>query len=292
VSSQGNKILIIGGSSYVGRNLSSYLNGKHSITSTFYSHKQNIRFVDEVCLDIRDFTSVTKIIKNVHPQVIFLLSYSLDDLEGTIINGASHVMKAAESLSSRVIFLSTDAVFGGRNKKYYENDMPDYINEYGRAKYEAEKIVLNNAGFVVRSSLVYGFQPADIRTSQLLEDLQKGITRIAYFSDEFRCPIFVNDLCYMLTEMVNLKVPQILHMTGPECISRMDFACRIASAFNFSINSVKTALLKESGFNRPQRLCLDSSLGQKVLSYRIHSVDEVLSESVLSGSKPDRNLIL
>jgi len=271
------KLLIIGGSSYVGRNLSSRLCAKYDVISSFFSNKGNISYGEAIHLDIRDTTSVARVIKSVQPKVIYLLSYSLKDLEGTIIRGASNVMQAVKASASRVIFLSTDAVFGGLNKVYYENDMPDYINEYGRSKYEAEKIVLSKGGFVVRTSLVYGFDPLDIRTLELLKDLQGGATRIGYFSDEFRCPIFIDDLCNMLAYLAVIDSPELLHITGPECISRLTFARKIASAFGFNVKHIRAALFRESGLKRPQHLCLDSSLAQQVLDYRISSVEEVLN---------------
>jgi dTDP-4-dehydrorhamnose reductase len=276
-------LLIIGGSSYVGRNLSHHLTDKYDIVSTFFSNKGVISCGEGVCLDVRDDTSVKRIIKTVRPSLIYILSYSLDDLEGTVVRGASHVMNAPESSKARVIYVSTDAVFGGKNRSYSEDDMPDYINEYGRDKYEAEKIVLNVGGFVVRTSLVYGFHPMDIRTSELLNDLRDGSTGTAYFSDEFRCPIYVNDLCYMLSELGNLDAPRILHMTGPGCISRKDFACKIAAAFSLNQEHIRTALLEGSGLARPQYLCLDSSLAQRIMNFRIRSVDEILETYASRG---------
>ena len=284
MSRQFDKTLIIGGSGYIGSCLSSFIRSKTQAVSTYFSHKVKISSVEALHLDVRDYMSVKKTVESYRPHMIYLLAYSLDDIEGTIVKGARHIMEEAKTFDSKVIFLSSDVVFGGQSPKYFENDVPDYINEYGHAKYKAEQIVLNNGGFVVRTSLVYGFQPMDIRTSQLVEDLQKGATRTAYFSDEFRCPIFINDLCYMLAELANIKPPKILHMTGPGCMSRMDFACKIASAFNFSLQHVKTALSTDSGLKRPQYLCLDSSLVQKILNYRIRSVDEILSEYISGGS--------
>jgi dTDP-4-dehydrorhamnose reductase len=264
----------------VGGYLSSFLNKKHNVFSTFFRHEERVSSGEAVWLDIRNCDSVARVISTVRPDVIHLLSYSLKDLEGTIIRGASHVARAAKSVSSRIIYLSTDVVFGGDQRRYFEDDVPDYINEYGKAKAEAENIILDNGGCVVRTSLVYGFQPMDVRTSTLLTELRKGVTSTAFFSDEFRCPIFVDDLCFMLAQLMELKPPQILHMVGPECISRMDFACKVAQAFKFSLHNVRSALLKDSGLNRPQYLCLDASLVQRILNYRIRSVDEVLSENV------------
>jgi dTDP-4-dehydrorhamnose reductase len=280
VSCQRDKILIIGGSGYVGGYLSSFLNEKCHVFSTFFLHEERVSSGEAVRLDIRNPDSVAQVIRTVRPDVIYLLSYSLNDLVGTVVRGASHVVRASESVAARIIYLSTDVVFGGDKRRYFEYDIPDYITDYGRAKFEAENIVLHNGGYVVRTSLVYGFQPMDVRTSMLLTDLRKGVTSTAYFSDEFRCPIFVNDLCFMLAQLIDLKPPGILHMVGPECMSRMDFACKVAKAFNFSVHNVRTALLKDSGLKRPQYLCLDASLAQKVLNYRICSVDEVLSENV------------
>jgi dTDP-4-dehydrorhamnose reductase len=284
VSCHVNRALIIGGSSYVGRHLSSCLTGKYRVFSTFFSHKERIASGEAVNLDIRDSDSVKRIIETSRPELVYLLSYSLDDLEGTIVRGASHVMNAVKSMSSHLVFLSTDVVFGGRKTRYFEDDIKDHINEYGRAKSEAEDIVLKDGGSVVRTSLVYGFRMPDTRTEQLLIDLKNGLTNMAYFSDEFRCPIFIDDLCYMLAELANIDAPGTVHMTGPDCLSRLEFARKIASTFGFDINHVRPGSLKGSGLNRPERLCLDSSLIQEILNYRIRSLDEVLKEHGYDGN--------
>jgi dTDP-4-dehydrorhamnose reductase len=81
----------------------------------------------------------------------------------------------------------------------------------------------------------------------------------------------------MMAELINLNPPTVMHMTGPECLSRVDIACKIATAFNLSTKHVRTALLKDTNLVRPLFLCLNSSLAQKVLNYRIRFLDEILS---------------
>lgn len=269
-------VLIIGGSGYIGQCLAGRLDRDHRVLCTYYLHQEKVLSGEKLYLDVRDSPSVVDLIRSKDPDVIYLFSYSHLNLEETIIHGALNVMAAAEPLSSRVILLSTDAVFGGQNKRYSERDIPDYITAYGRAKYEAEKIVLNRGGFVVRTSLVYGFNPPDPRVSELLQGLKKGETKTAYFTDEFRSPVFIDDLCCMLADIPSLQSPRLLHITGPDCISRRDIASMIARRFNLSQHRIRTSTLNDSGLNRPRFLCLDSRLSQRVLNYRIRSLDEVL----------------
>jgi dTDP-4-dehydrorhamnose reductase len=290
VGHENKKILIIGGSGYIGGHLSSVLGNKYEVFSTYLSHRRGIAGCNAIQLDIRDGDSVKKVHRTVLPDIVYLLAYSLSDMEGTIIQGASHVMKSAEYSKPRIIFLSTDVVFSGIKNRYYENDMPDAINNYGRAKSRAEKTVLENGGFVVRTSLVYGFEPMDDRTSQLIKDLRTGETKTEYFYDEYRCPIFVHDLCNMLLALADIDSPRILHMAGSECMSRLEFARRLAVAFGFDETQVRTMSQKESCLKRPLFLFMDSELTQKVLHYRIRPLEEILAGYILSRQTQTREL--
>ena len=279
------RVLIIGGSSYIGRYLASKLADKHVVFSTYYSHKSNVSSGDAIWLDIRDSTLVKKVLDAVRPDVVYLLAFSHSDLDGTVIKGASHVIESAEFHKSRVIFLSTDAVFSGGKDRYGEKDIPDAINEYGKAKRKAEKTVLEGGGAIVRTSLVYGFDPMDSRTLQLLRDLQSGITKTGYFFDEYRSPIFINDLCNMLIALTGIDTSRILHMAGPECISRLHFAQRLADAFGFDEEQVRSASLKESGLIHPDYLCIDSSLAQSILGCRIRTLEEILEKYIVKKNQ-------
>ena len=44
--------------------------------------------------------------------------------------------------TTRLVYCSSDHVFGGRDAGYDENDSPDPVSVYGRTREEAERLVL------------------------------------------------------------------------------------------------------------------------------------------------------
>ncbi|MBI3538418.1 MAG: sugar nucleotide-binding protein [Chloroflexi bacterium] len=79
---------------------------------------------------------------------------------------------------------------------------------------------------IVRTSLVYGFNPLDPRTAQTLNGEMPHL-----FSDEYRCPIFVSDLADAVIELAQNNFSGILHIAGAQKISRYDFGLLLARAF-------------------------------------------------------------
>jgi dTDP-4-dehydrorhamnose reductase len=178
----------------------------------------------------------------------------------------------------RFIFASTDMVFDGEAAAYREGDEPRPIFEYGRAKRDAEIRVLSGGGTVVRISLVYGWNPMDPRTSALLEGLRTGRFPHSYFSDEIRCPIFVDDLAEALVELAEgaAREESILHLAGPEPVSRHQFARRVAEALGLDAEIIPRARLREASLVRPADLSLDVSLACTCLATPLRGLDETL----------------
>ena len=112
----------------------------------------------KVQVDIRDSGVVRRLLEQIRPDVVFHLAYKLEDLKGSVVQGTENLLKAREIVcpGSRFIYISTDAVFDGELGPYGEEDVPQPIWDYGRAKREAELKVLAAGGTVVRNSLVYG----------------------------------------------------------------------------------------------------------------------------------------
>ena len=110
---------------------------------------------------------------------------------------------AAAARGARLIHLSTDLVFDGEHAPYAEDDEPNPVSDYGRAKLEAESFVAE--GLIVRTSLLYG-KPGPQEALAARADA-------VFYEDEIRCPTHVADLAAALLELA-----------GPDAIARLELA--------------------------------------------------------------------
>ncbi|MEO5723869.1 MAG: sugar nucleotide-binding protein, partial [Ilumatobacteraceae bacterium] len=108
-------------------------------------------------LDIRDRELVVHQIRDWRPSVIVHLAYRRDDAR-TIVEGSANVAEAAKACRARLIHLSTDVVFRGREAAYGEADAADAVIDYGRWKADAERLVAaaHPTALILRTSLLYG----------------------------------------------------------------------------------------------------------------------------------------
>jgi len=270
-------VLIIGASGYVGKHLWGLLFEKLEVFGTYLKNPtayNNNGF--SLFLDIRDNKSVDTAFKKIRPDLIYHLAYDSQDLKGSIIDGTENVLQAKRKWcpGSRLIYLSTDAVFDGESGPYKESDIPSPVWPYGAAKRKAEIAVRSAGGTVVRTSLA----PMDPRTSVLKSGLETGDFIYSYFSDEIRCPIFVEDLCGVLFELAyaDNNEMNILHIAGPEAISRYEFACKLARFLEHDPKRIPRGIKSDSGEIRPIDLSMDISFAKTFFKTKLRSIEEVL----------------
>jgi dTDP-4-dehydrorhamnose reductase len=95
------------------------------------------------------------------------------------------------------------------------------------------------------------------------------------FTDEYRCPIFVDDLADALIELATNDFIGGLNVVGPQRLSRYEFGLKLARAFRVE-SKFAPALSASSPVPRPRDCTLDISLAQKILRTRLRSVNQVL----------------
>jgi len=133
-----------------------------------------------------------------------------------IVLSIRNVAAAAARAGARLIHVSTDLVFDGEHgAPYREEDEPRPISAYGRAKLEAERLV---DGLIVRTSLLYGKDEPGPQ-ERLATD-----PKATFYVDEIRCPTRVDELAGALLELAGADVSGVLHVAGPEAVSRLEFA--------------------------------------------------------------------
>jgi len=273
------RLLITGGSGYLGTWLLRLAPRTWDTHATYLQHPVAGPDVVAHALDVRDAEQVTRLVEALAPNVIIHTVSSTDEaiLWPIIVEGTRHVARAAQAVGARMIHLSTDLVFDGQQGGYREEDPVSPIMPYGRAKAEAEEIVRDTLSdaVIVRTSLIYGWQPIDRGTRWVLESLRDG-RPIHLFTDEMRSPIWVETLAQAVLELAAGDYRGVLHVAGPQALSRYDFGVRLARFHGLDPAGITPARSRESGLIRPLDCTLDVSRARALLRTSLLGVDEVL----------------
>jgi dTDP-4-dehydrorhamnose reductase len=176
----------------------------------------------------------------------------------------------------RMLHVSTDQVFDGRHGAWREEDEPAPRHDYGASKLAGERGVLAACpdAMVVRLALLTGAAPEGRRSSSssLLQTLARG-GRPQLFRDEWRTPLAVLDAARALVDLLERETcwqgasgaplpgcsGRLLHLGGPERLSRLELGRRIAEVAGFAPDLCLASTRAEAGqVERPADLSLDS----------------------------------
>ncbi len=274
------RLLVTGGSGYLGSHLVRFAPRTWRTHATYLNHPFDRPGVTTHSLDVRDATAVRQLWEALAPDVVIhtAASYREDELQPVIVDGTRHVAQATQAVGARLIHLSTDLVFDGRQGHYREEDPPSPIMPYGRAKAAAEEIVRETVAdaVIVRTSLIYGWDPVDRGTRWVLDGLLES-RPIHLFTDELRCPVWVETLAQAVLELAASEYRGVLHIAGTQALSRYEFGVRLARFHGLDPRGLTPARSRDSGLTRPLNCTLDVSRAQALLRTPLSGVDEVLT---------------
>ena len=271
-------ILITGGSSYLGQHLVPFMTTAvpHTIHYTYHQNNPQLE-APATQLDIRDETAVRTLIFSLQPDVIIHLIGSTAPMSMAIRQGTSNVMWAAREIGARLIHLSTDAIFRGDAAPYAESDPPDPITLYGRAKADAEAIVLQYPNSViVRTSLIYGLQKMDHGTRWMVAALTKD-EPVTLFSNQIRNPIWEKSLCQAIAELTSSPYRGILHVAGKQVLTRAEFGLKMLDYWQ--VQRRDSVTIAPAGEQWPLNCELNLERATAVLKTPLPGVDQVLPDA-------------
>jgi len=270
------RLLITGGSSYLGQRLVPTATAVHDTLYTYFQHDPLASGPGKQ-LDVRDGTAVRQLVNAIRPQVIIHMAGSNrgEDVEGVIRLGAQHITQAAREIDARLIHLSTDSIFRGDAAPYAETAVPTPINGYGRAKADAEEIVQSCPNHVImRTSLIYGLDIMDHSTAWMTQALRAG-QPVTLFENQIRNPVWVDSLSQACLELVAHPFTGILHVAGRQVMSRADFGLKMLDYWGVQERDT-LRIGSADGRQWPLNCELDIGLATAVLKTPLPGVDEVL----------------
>lgn len=173
----------------------------------------------------------------------------------------------------RFLYVSTDLVFDGSRGNYAESDEARPLSAYGRTKLLGERAaasVLGERTTVARVALLYGRSPgggarrsfADVMIARLVQGQP-----VTLFMDQFRTPAHVDDAASSLWTLARLpRVPSLVHIGGPERVSRYEMGLLACETLALSPESLVARKMEEvpAEAPRPVDVSFDTSLARRL----------------------------
>ena len=271
------RLLVTGGAGFLGTHL---LHRAQNFTATGTLHRTAATSIPSVSYHVCDLLQpqeVRILLDRVKPSIMIHTACSDQGGNLSAIAPVAGLLAAqAAERDIRLIHLSTDQVFDGKKAPYHEASETKPINPYGAAKSHAEDLIrsLNIKATIVRTSLLYDLQTPDRQTSQLIQTTQ---TEEPYhlFTDELRCPIWVENLAEVLLELARNDYEGTLNVVGPESLNRWELGMKLLHHFDVSPTpNIKKGTIQQSGLERPKNLTLDSATAQQLLATPLLSIEE------------------
>lgn len=229
------RILVIGASGFIGRNIYSFLKKEGiDVIGTYFKNK----ILDEmVHLDVLDEYMVRDLIVNNDFDFIIFTAGNKNTKEcennyekayKDNVVSVENIVKAIKcKKETRFLFFSSDYVFDGEKGNYKDTDIPFPKTNYGKTKLIAEDF-LKNSGIdykIVRTSAVVG--NGSEYYNWLINSL-KTKDKIEAFLNIYFTPTPINFLTKNILKLLICwkDIPQdILHIVGNEKMNRYRFTC-------------------------------------------------------------------
>ncbi|HUS94369.1 MAG TPA: sugar nucleotide-binding protein [Patescibacteria group bacterium] len=269
------RILITGGSSYLGRHLVPIASKHFQLCYTYFQHDP-LDLPSGRYLDLCDEAQFYEVATEFQPQVIIQLAGSNRgaNMEEIIHGTAQNATTIARSLGIKLIHISTDSLLDGQHPPYFESHRPTPITAYGRAKAEAERLVGQWADHVIiRTSLIYGLTIMDHSTRWIRNTLNLG-KPVTLYDNQIRQPVWAETLSQVCLELVESNFQGIINIAGRQAMSRAEFGLKLLDWWGVTNREYLT--IGPADIRWPLDCRLDLTLAGRILSTPLPGLDDVL----------------
>lgn len=148
------------------------------------------------------------------------------------VNRDAVALLASEACKSnaKMIHISTDYVFDGKNHRPYTEDiLPDPQNVYGRSKLDGENLLMQVCpqSMILRTSWLYSSFAANFVKTMI--GLGRECDRLNVVLDQIASPTYAADLAEVILHIIDSGkfLPGLYHYANEGVASWYDLACRV-----------------------------------------------------------------
>ena len=236
-------------------------------------------------LDVRVAGDVFDAFDEIGPDLVVHLAAetSLEECErepeaaaATNAIGTQNVALAAQRADVPIAYVSTAGVFDGQKPAPYDEfDEAHPINRYGATKLAGERIVqqLCDRHYIARAGWMLGGGRAKDHkfVSLMLDQLERGRTRLYAVGDRLGTPTYALDFSRCFVNLLDSGLYGLYHMSGRGIASRYDVAAKILEILGRT--DVELVQVSSAYFEKEYFAPRPRSEVMRNLALEIHGID-------------------
>lgn len=245
------KILITGASGLLGKALLETKPEEHiELVLTWHSNINSVTNSLETWhkLDIRNEADVNQAFETIKPDMVIHCAAigSVDFAEkhyGEVSNtnyfGTQYIVNACNDYDVKMVHISTNAVFSGKEPPYNENSVRNPINAYGIIKLQAEQYVQDMADrwLIIRPFMLYGWPYKDGRGNwaSTIIDRWASSQSLKLVDDHIWQPTYAPDCAEAIWRLM-LFDNEVFNVASPERATLYEFGLKVCDVFGLEKN--------------------------------------------------------
>jgi dTDP-4-dehydrorhamnose reductase len=276
------KLLVFGGWGQLGSDLAIAAEGRHELVRPTRSE-----------VDIHDLERVRAVMSAVGPDAVVNMA-AFHKVERcheepltafqTNVVGALNVARSARSCGARLVYISTDYVFGGDTlQRGYQEDYPvSPVNVYGVSKAAGEAVVLNECpdSLVVRGSGMFGHAGSAGKGGNFVDNIIARAQRgepISVVDDQMFAPTATRDMAERVLLLLERRVPPGIYHAANSGSCSWYLLAKTALAIVGIDSAITPRTTGDSVVRRPANSTLLDTRGSQLGLPPIRSWDEALA---------------
>lgn len=177
-----------------------------------------------------------------------------DEAERGNVHASGVVARAAADAGAGIVYVSTDAVYPGRDGGYGEDDPTGPVNFYARTKLDGEAAVraANPAHVIARANLFgWNARPGQGLAEWIVGRLEAG-DEVPGFDDVWFNPLEASDLAGTLLDLAAGPHRGTVNTGAADRVSKYAFARLVAEAFGHDPDRVRPSSAAGVAFRAPR----------------------------------------
>lgn len=196
-----------------------------------------------------------------------------DEAYAVNVIGTKNILKYCKKFKSKLVFITTNGVYDGKNPPYNESAEAKPLDFYGKTKYEGEQLVDKSGvpAIIIRLITMYGWNNPNQRQNPLtwqIMMLGKNKNPINMVTDMFNNFLSVQEAAKAIWQAVEHgQYGESFNIAGKNCISRYQFAVEIAKIFGMDAGMITPVTLDyfNNYVERPKNTCFVTKKMEQVL---------------------------